>query len=223
MNITQVIKKYAISYYTNSGTNPSVDDIDKAYAYLRKYAIDEDEYCCQTLQLFRKVFRNMLDANYNISSIDIASVFRSGFQSEVHVASPIFSKETYLLFQEMCSAYGDRMFYILEDELCEEDTAMVVKLKFPVSTTWNEIMSGEFLSNAILRTACRNYYMFGDSGKWGRWCDYDNNWLDYEIMGYSQVLPETLRYCSELRLSDIEKKRIDEDLGIPKSIIKYLR
>lgn len=223
MNITQVLKKYAIPYYANSGANPSADDIDRAYAYLEKFAVDEDEYCCQTLQLFRKVFRNMLDANFNIWSIDIASIFRRGFQSEVHVASPLFSKETYLLFQDMCTVYGDKIFYIIEDELCEEDAAMAVKLKFPVSTTWSEIMSGEFLSNAILRTACRNYYMFGDSGKWGRWCDYDNNWLDYEIIGFSQVFPETLRYCLELRLSDTERKKIEEDIGIPESIIKNLR
>ena len=39
-----------------------------------------------------------------------------------------------------------------------------------------------------------NYYVFGDSGKWGKWCDYDNIYSDYEIFCYKYVISPIMEY-----------------------------
>jgi len=63
-----------------------------------------------------------------------------------------------------------------------------------------------------------NYRIFGDSCSWGRWCDYENSWADYEIFGSKCDIPEIKDYLQKMALSLDDYLYMQNNIGFPKSI-----
>ena len=90
-----------------------------------------------------------------------------------------------------------------DDEISAYTDEPSNRFKYHVNITWEEIMSGAELSQVIFLHPVRNFFMFGDSGQWGRYIgnDYES---PLDIIGFDSKYSDL--FHSEFRVpkEDIE-------------------
>lgn len=221
MNKKACLSKYSDEYYGNMfGIYPEMDGEEsarKAKTFLDKYAMNDDSYHSLCIPAQQRIFRHPAPKGFNILEQEVYEIFHDGVKFFSYVSTPLFWKENFELFQAIGRAFGERNLFIIEDEECEEDPQQTFKLQIPIETTWSELSDGGFISDVVLNMHHNNYFVFGDSGNWGRWCDYENGWMDYEVFAYKRLCPEILRYKDWCSISEEEYQEV-EKAGIPHAL-----
>lgn len=217
MEITSCLNKYSDFYYEDmfgSSASKSIDGFNHASRFLSDFALSTDEYQDDCVHKMQKVFFPVGDADFDIRTSPVSMLFQPDFKTTLQISSPMFTEETYHLIQKICQVCGDRFFYIVEDS--NEDTAF--QLKIPVTTTWKQLQSGGFVSAVLFNMPYNNYRIFGDSCNWGKWCDYENSWSDYEIFGNKLDIPEIRKYHQQMALSVEDYLYMRNNAGFPPNI-----
>ncbi len=146
-----------------------------AEQYLEKYWLDKKELTQEWLEIknriFNKDFHSLPDRhineNYNVI------ILKGGI---------VFFKEEFEIYQTCMKIVGDKYFIVLEDydeNKSANTSGHPYRLKFPVNITWEEMIShGDpyLLSSEVFLIPTRNYFVFGDSGMWGK---YEG--IDYRV------------------------------------------
>ena len=210
MNIETCLEKYSDEFYSLMyGINDSMsqeESMKKARAFLHQYAMSDSEYNNICIPAMRKIFVSKPETYFDIRNMGVGELF--GVESDyfTYLSSPLFWKETYELIQAVCKDYGDQYIFIVEEERCEECPEAAFKLKIPISNSWEVVSEGGFIADVLFNMFNNNYYVFGDSGNWGKWCDYDNDYLDYEVFGYKYVMASVLSYKDFFSITKEEYK-----------------
>lgn len=217
MEINNCLKKYSGSYYEDMfglSNTKTIGSFGCASKFLSEFALSADEYQYECVPKMQKVFCSVGVDEFDICTSPVSMLFQPDFKTTLQISSPMFTEETYHLIQKICHACGDRYFYIVEDSL--EDT--VFQLKIPVTTSWEQLKSGSFISAVLFNMPYNKYRIFGDSCSWGKWCDYENSWADYEIFGSILDIPEIRNYNQKMALSVEDYLYIQNTIGFPKNI-----
>jgi len=220
MNIEECLKKYSNSYYENmfalSNTKTS-DSYSHAIEFMHHYALSDEDYLRECYPLMEKVFKLSDSMEFDIYTSSLEILFQPDFHLFIHISSPIFTKENFLSVKNICKAYGEDYIYIVEDNY--EETA--IQLRIPSSISWNDLLSGGFMSNILFNMPYNKCRIFGSSGNWGRWCDYENTWIDYEIFGYKKENAEVIEYNRLMSLSEAEYDNLHQMAGVSPHLRKY--
>jgi hypothetical protein len=187
------------------------DEIRKqAELYFQKYWLDEDEY-------FEK-WRPFQDAIFDSKAKHLPDMmFNVGFELFPMVGGDIFIAESdFTLLQDCMHRTGDEHFAIVQNRNVVVEAYSgenryrmepFTRFKYPVDISWAELMSGGIVGSEHLQNACKDYFVFGDSGNWGKyvansWIQPSNltgfNWLN--IMGFKKQF-------SEIFIKNFEKVR----------------
>ena len=142
----------------------------------------------------QKVFKFSPQKRFDINVMSMAEIIEEGFEYFSYYSAPLFWKESYKLILKICTKYGDKNIFIVEEECCEKDSEVAFKIKIPVNLPWEKVSKGGYITDVLFNRSNCNYYVFGDSGMWGKWCDYDNAYSDYETFCYRYVVPPILEY-----------------------------
>ena len=199
MNIEKCIENYCDTFYHDFwGINHLLTDEkilkQQAIDFLNQYAMNDLEYSCYCVPLMRKVFKFMPEIKFDFSVMTMADMIEEGLEYFMYNSSPLFWKESYELIQEVCAIYGDKNIFIVEEECCEKVPSSAFKIKIPVGVTWERVSNGGYITDVLCKSPNCNYYVCGDSGQWGKWCDYDNNDFDYETFCYKYETLPVLNY-----------------------------
>ena len=198
MNIQKCLSIYSDKYYRLMfGLHQELDfesSYKKAEAFLNHYAITTESELSACHQIMHKMFTHSEKDSFFVEKDTPRNLFVEGVNLFAQISSPLFWAEHFSYIQKIGMAMGDRFFYILEEEACEADVDVAFKMKIPIDISWEELADGGFISDVVFNMFHNNYYVFGDSGKWGRWCDYENDWMDYEIFAYSEMCPAVEAY-----------------------------
>ena len=80
-----------------------------------------------------------------------------------------------------------------------------LKMKYPVNISWDELMSGNFISTILFEFYPAHYYVFGDSGQWGMYAahEYINTEIDpagtpIRIIGFNPKYRKMFRGSFEI-------------------------
>lgn len=216
MNIETCLEKYSDKFYSlmygvNDRMSPE-ESMEKAKAFLLQYAMSDQEYREICLPVMQKIFRCSPDKCFNIQAMTISEMFRNDFVYFSYQSAPLFWKESYELVLSICKNCGDHNIFIVEEERCEECPTSVFQIKIPVGIPWNDISDGGFITDVLFNMFRNNYYVFGDSGSWGKWCDYDNDYIDYEVFGYRHSNTAVLAYKDYFSIS---KNDFKEYINLP--------
>lgn len=100
---------------------------------------------------------------------------KNDFPNEKHetineIGGLVFTKEEFLQMKKFMVDCGDTYFILIEDN---PKSDIIISLKFPVAITWKEMTNGGWLSYEIFERPIKRYYLFGDSKKWFRTIDND--------------------------------------------------
>jgi hypothetical protein len=122
-------------------------------------------------------------------------LFNEGFEMMAQRGGTLFIEDEYLSLQECMKVAGDKFFVLIENRFIREkadNDLSYLQFKFPVYTTWAELNNGDEnypdIAYDLLWIMNKEFFVFGDSGKWGKYaaCDYYDTPLD--IIGYKPEL-----------------------------------
>lgn len=145
---------------------------EKAIArqYLEKYWLSKDEYEQKWLPIQQNIFN--LKAKYLPEMM-----FRDEYELMVVGSGAIFPfPNDFQLLKECMKLIGDKYFAIIENDykrpyiLLKGKTKVLTpyyRLRYPVDITYEDLNSGENISHEVFDESMKEFFLFGDSGKWG--------------------------------------------------------
>lgn len=96
-------------------------------------------------------------------------IFQKNFEFITLLGGIVFTPKNFDHLQRCMRAVGDNEFAVIQDMHWSnvEEKKYPFHMKYPVNTSWTELISGKFISSILFGTSFLHYYIFGDSGQWG--------------------------------------------------------
>lgn len=174
---------------------------DMTNRLLKEYYIQDDEYKEHWKSIQKKVFNdNPFPKN----------VFNKNFQLYALTSASVLSEEEYNILRQCLKLYDNLSQYILIVEDTKEKYP--IRLKIPLECEWKDFCPSELnerLSIKVFHFTQGNYYVFSDSGNWGKYVETDN----YDIDIYGFLFPEMKIAFQNMYYDTSENKlRVKESL-----------
>jgi hypothetical protein len=186
--------------------------------YLKKYWLDENEFNSYWLPIKNSIFRKeafhlpdmMFNDNYGILAL---------------IGGVIFCHNDFKALQQCMRKTGDKYFVVVENSHTRlqanttEKTLPYLRFKFPANITFKELNNGDLnfydISFEIFMMMNKEYFVFGDSGLWGKYVanDYwdknvDNAGTPLDIIGAQKDILDIFK--KEFKVSAQDKKQMDK-------------
>ncbi len=132
-------------------------------SYFKKYWLSRNEY----LSKWRPIEQTI----YAISGPKFPDIrFRGEFDILVLRGGRVFAEEDFYLLQACMRQTNDHEFVVVEhvDEDSPPHGEPPLRFKFPTGITWDELMSGGYVSQAVFEWPVKEFLVFGDTGSWGK-------------------------------------------------------
>lgn len=173
-------------------TNRKVDK-NKARIFLDKYLFDEDEYFSKWKKIEDIIFQNKeIGLPKKIIKNEYSYFFGRG--------GVLFDERDFNFLQECILRIGDKNLIIVQNDFGEKMESPILRMKFPADISWRELMSGNFISSFLFEMPFNEYFVYSESGLWGKYAanDYD---FPLDVVGYK----------SEIGYAFEKYKRISEE------------
>jgi|WetSurMetagenome_2_1015567.scaffolds.fasta_scaffold361350_1 hypothetical protein len=174
-------------------------DKKKIEKYLEKYWLEKPELN----EVWSKIKNTIFNSTFNAFPDPVYNV---SFDTIVRKGGCILYRDELELLQSCMRTIGDKYLLIIEDfdETNPPHTSgPPYRFKFPVDISWEAILSGAELSLLVFQMPERNYFIFGDSGQWGKYAgnDYES---PLEIIGFNRKYSELFHSKFKIPKEDIE-------------------
>jgi hypothetical protein len=144
------------------------ESIEDTEGYLEKYWLQEQEYLSKWKEVQTSIFNLDVEFPKMIVNPEFRLLPRQG--------GLLFEQEEFELLKECIKEAKDKSLFVIEDynELCPpHESGPLLRFKYPVDLKWSEINIGDGISYELFQRPVRNYFVFGDSGKWGKYVAND--------------------------------------------------
>jgi hypothetical protein len=172
---------------------------EPAEHYLNKYWLDKQE--------LKEVWLKIKDVIYNPGFKVLPDpVFSHNFDTIILKGGSVLNKEEFEILQSCMKVIGEKYLLLVEDydeEISPINAGPAFRFKYPVDITWEKIMSGGEISFDVFLRPIRNFFVFGDSGQWGRYVgnDYDS---PLDIIGFNRKYSDLFHDKIKIPKEDIE-------------------
>jgi len=192
---TQLIKKYSsgkYSLYSKSGREEKWGNKTIAEEYLKKYFIPKNEY--------NNIWKPIQSEIFSAESPP-SMVFSNGFNALALRGGFLFTRKNYEALQNCLLSINEKYIVVIQNDFHGLISPPLFRMKYPISTTWEELMSGNFISTALFEMFHNDYYVFGENAVWGKYsANDDENPLD--IIGFKPNVSNI--FIKEFMVSDEE-------------------
>jgi hypothetical protein len=149
--------------------------------YFQKYWLRKSEYFDYWLPTRNRIFE--------VSGPNFPAVrFRPGFEVIFLRGGCLFTKDDFLTLQTCLRITGDEYFVVVENIDFEKPHhgEPPLRFKYPADISWDELSSGAYVSQELLETPVKEYFVFGNTASWGRYSanDYVN---PIDLVGFSHT------------------------------------
>jgi hypothetical protein len=181
------MNKALYDFYNN--VDP-VDVYPESKDYVKKYWLDEEEYVSHWEPLQDKIFDD------KVNFLHLGRIFLPEFKLMALTGGATFEKKDFILLQECMRELGEKYFVVIENCAIPPDVhekfknkknglpGKPLKFKYPVDIKWKEIYRDDFLSDAMMGVwEGREFYIFGESGLWGKYAANDHCSVDVNPLG----------------------------------------
>lgn len=152
-------EKYWMSGGSNYVSHEQWGDRALAESYLQKYWLPKAEYDKTWRSIQEKVF--LPDVLYP------EMVFRSGFHLMPVLGGCLYSRESFEHQRCALDRMNEQCFIVVQVGQGYDIDDPFFRMKYPSSLTWEEMMSGNYISSVIAEREFDDYYVFGERGDWG--------------------------------------------------------
>ena len=127
-----------------------------------------------------KIFDNVSDSLRKM-------VFKDGLELLVLNGGCLFWKRGFETLQQCMINMGEESFVVIENKFDNRwDKEPSFNMKFPCSISWDELMGGDFISYILLDGLMKEFMVYGQSDKWGRYsaCNFRS---PVDVVGFRPV------------------------------------
>jgi hypothetical protein len=96
-------------------------------------------------------------------------MFSEDYEIRAFQGGCLFLKDDFEKLQKCFLALGDKYCVVIENTFNESPKEPVFRMKFPTDITWEELMSGNYISAIILEMDYKEYFVFTESGIIGKY------------------------------------------------------
>jgi hypothetical protein len=191
-NHLEFYQKYYYSAFSELIKENKWGDKEVAESYLDRYWLSHKEYERVWKQIQNKIFvggRNFPEM-----------IFKPEYEMIALRGGCLFVQEDFMQLQSLMKQIGENYFVVIQNSQKFTDGEPSFRMKFPVNLSWNELISGNYISAILLEMDYNEYFIFGESGAWGRYAatDYKH---PLDIVGfkhdYSPVIIENFKLTME--------------------------
>ncbi len=181
IEINKLLEEYSFigySLYSKTITENEWGNRDIALKYLTKYFISEQEYLIKWKNILNKIFTNQ-----EIGLPEI--VFKKKYNIIVNRGGVLFIKDEFEFLKQCIKEIGDNYIVIIQNTFGKESKIPPFRMKYPIDVSWEELNNGNFISTVLIETYTNEYFVFSESGAWGK---YSANDYEYplDIIGFTQ-------------------------------------
>lgn len=176
---------------------------ERTEEYFEKYWLSESEYKEKWFPVQTSIFNDQ--AKYlpdKIFNDDLELIYRSG-------GNIFVPNDDFMTLNNCMKQAGDEYFVVIQNinvivEIYDAGKGWVVhpflRFKFPADISWEEMMSGGYASMELFQGASKDYFLYGDSGVWGKYVA--NSWAHpsntvagtpLNIIGYKKTSAEIFK------------------------------
>ena len=105
-------------------------------------------------------------------------IFREEFFLFPFRGGILFERTEYEELQKFMLEIEDKYLIIIQNDFGGLEKKTVLRMKYPSTITWEELMSGNFISTVLVEMFANEYFVFSESGLWGK---YSANDYDYPL------------------------------------------
>jgi len=118
----------------------------------------------------------------------------------------LFVQDDFKKLQECMVVMGDQNFVVIENTYGQKVPEPGFRMQYPVTITWEELASGDCISGILLGYPHNDYYVFGDSGAWGKYAanDYEN---PLDIIGFRRTSASVFK--QKFKVPESESQEIE--------------
>lgn len=176
--------------------------IDEAIgrSYLEKYFLPEEEY--------REIWQPLQNAIFQYMNEGCSDrIIRPDYALMPLWGGHPFDEEWYDMLRDAAMALGDRHLIVIQNGFGETtDERPLFRMKFPVETSWDEFVSGGFVSDVLTYYSYNEYFVFGESGNWGLYCATDTGPIIH-LLGFRPDLAPVFKKHFRLLPGDVQDLR----------------
>ena len=191
-------------YEMYSSTIPASHWGDRQVAqnYLERYWLSFAEYQRTWKQVQDQVFINQDVGLQNM-------VFSPGYELQASRGGCLFVREEFARLQECTQAISEEFLFVVENTFGGRVKEPVFRMKFPTGISWDELAGGNFASSILLEMPHKEYFVFGESGAWGKYTanDYES---PLDILGFKREVASV--FGKKFKLSEAEEREIAQVL-----------
>lgn len=158
-----------INFYSDDGFREMYEEkltfdewhnMEIALEFIDKYWLSVDMFNNKWNPVFQTVFP---EAQLSKSKM----MFNEDFVYMAFAGGQLFVEDDYNKLINCMRLLGEESFVIIENSCFEKEPQL--RFVFPVSLTWEELSNGAFMSAALLNLFHKDYFVIGNSGKWGKY------------------------------------------------------
>lgn len=153
-------------------------NIEAAKSYLKKYWLSEAEYEDKWKNIQNSIFINQDKGLPELVFSDLYKLIplRGGC---------LFTEYDFSKLRACIQHTGDKNFVVVENTFGGKLDEPAFRMRFPIDINWQGLISGNFISSILTEMPNKEYFVFGDSGNWGK---YSANEYKHplDIVGYKE-------------------------------------
>ncbi|PJD94825.1 MAG: hypothetical protein CK425_10575 [Parachlamydia sp.] len=112
----------------------------------------------------------------------------------------LFHQDDFEQLQSAIQCTNDTYFVVIQNTQDFTQGEPMFKMKFPVNISWEELISGNYISSVLFEMNYNEYFVFGSSGKWGKYSATEHEY-PLDLIGfkpeYSTIFNEKFRQSKE--------------------------
>ncbi len=166
----QHLDEYKSEYYLLYNTTFSEDkwgNEDLAKQYLDKYWLDKAEYEKFWVKIKNSIFIPQFQQLPQ-------NLFSPEFELIPMIGGVLFGKDDFDALKLCLMKTGDKYFVVIQNNFRQENLN-TFRMKYPTSISWDELMSGNYISTFLFEMFHNDYFVFGESGFWGKYVANDES------------------------------------------------
>ncbi len=179
-------QNYKHSSFSTLVPSPQWGNKQSAQSFLQKYWLPEQEYLA--------VWKPIQDCIFDVNVDDSKCNFQAEFELIKLEGGCLFLEEDFKQLQQAMTAIGEPHFVVIQSAQDYTQGEPMFRMKFPVAISWEELMSGNYISAVLFEMNRNEYLVFGNSGKLGKYAASDQD-HPQDIIGFKPILKSVMDNC----------------------------
>lgn len=172
-------------------------------AYFEKYWLNYEEYIKKWLPIQNIIFNNKARHLPNMMFNE------DKFELLPSIGGQIFSQKEFEILKKCLKVTKDKYFVLIQNKHVQPEIHNpnggdniihpLLRFKYPLDITWSELMSGGYISVELFQWFYKDYFVFGDSGRWGKYIANHTEQYPFNILGFTKEYESIFKKNFEIK------------------------